>query len=124
MSEATLRPERKSIPQTRRAAVRYRCDQLPSRRIFVLESYQTVRGHILDLSEGGVGLLLPRPIPQGTLLFIDLMGMDIATEHLARVAHATPREDGQWLVGCQFEHPLDAGELSLILNASNSGVSR
>lgn len=124
MSDATLRAERKPLPHTRRASVRYRCDQHTSRRIFVLESYQTVRGHILDLSQGGVGLLLPRPIASGTLLFVDLMGMEISNEHLARVVHSTPRDDGKWLVGCQFEHPLEEAELKVVLNASNSGVGR
>lgn len=115
MVELTLPAPISSSQLTRRASIRYRCDRVPTRRVFLLDGYQSLFAEVCDLSLGGVKLALPRPLPDGTLLFIDLMGMEVPVEFLARVVHASERDGGGWLVGCQFERVLSQDELLLIL---------
>ncbi|MFO0966420.1 MAG: PilZ domain-containing protein [Gemmataceae bacterium] len=100
---------------SRRAHVRYRCDRQPSRRVFLVESYRTFFAEVHDLSTSGVGLLQDRPLTLGALLFVDLLGLDVPVEHLARVVHATPGENGRYLIGCEFDHPLAQEELTTVL---------
>jgi PilZ domain len=103
-------------PKTRRRAfVRYRCERPPARRVFFVESYQKATVEIHDLSCGGIGLIFSASLAPGTLLFIDLMGMEVPVEFLAHVVHATARSDGQWTIGCRFDRPLSSDELGLAL---------
>jgi hypothetical protein len=101
---------------SRRASVRFRCDRTPTRRVFLVESYRTLAAEVYDLSLGGVGLVCERALDLGTLLFIDLLGMEVAPEYLARVVHSTPRDGNQYLIGCEFERALTQEELDAILN--------
>lgn len=116
MTKTSL-PRQESNTRTRRAAVRYRCEHATGRRVFVLESYRTFAAEVHDLSVGGVGLILAKPLPTGTLVFIDLFGFDVPLEFLARVAHANPHDDGRFLVGFQFDRPLNHEELTMVLAA-------
>jgi hypothetical protein len=59
---------------------------------------------IRDVSTTGIGLLSARAYEQGTALFIQVQedGPDWSTMLVAKVVHATPAEDGSWLVGCKL----------------------
>ena len=72
---------------------------------------------VYDLSRAGVGLLLGQPVEPGTELDIELLTQQ-AIVHVAvraRVAHTTRREDGRWLVGCEFLTRLTGEELAALL---------
>src|SRR5437763_16523737 len=51
-----------------------------------------------DVSRTGVGLLLCFPFRAGTYLAVDLKGQTVLT----RVVQVRDRDDGTWLVGCEF----------------------
>ena len=73
---------------------------------------------VRDLSTKGVGLILPRAFAPGTLLMVMLRSsIDQASFHTlsAMVIHATPQEDGQWLIGCEFIGQLPQAALSELL---------
>ena len=69
-----------------------------------------------DLTLAGAGLLAGEPVEPGTEVDIELLTQAIARVAVrARVAHATRRTDGNWLVGCAFLQPLSSEELETLL---------
>jgi hypothetical protein len=71
---------------------------------------------VVDVSAGGLGLLLGEPQWPGELLVLEFPWALSAAGHLvrARVAHCTQRADGSWLVGCCFNYPLGADDLQAL----------
>jgi hypothetical protein len=75
------------------------------------------RAWVLDLSLGGVGLLLQRPLEAGSSLLLHLHSdsRQLTFQLRARVAHASRQHDGDWVVGCEFEEPLTDDALDALL---------
>jgi hypothetical protein len=72
---------------------------------------------VMDVSAGGLGLLLPCEFGVGTLLRLLL---PIAAGHpgeplLLRVARAVTRPQGDWFLGCEFADHLSDDELAVLL---------
>jgi hypothetical protein len=71
-----------------------------------------------DISAGGVGLLVKRPIPPGTELFVEVVS---ARPHgrlrplTARAVHATKQPNGEWLIGCAFSGQIEDVHLQELL---------
>ena len=59
---------------------------------------------IRDVSTTEIGFLSARPYERGTALFISVQedGPNRSPILVAKVVHATPAEDGSWLVGCKL----------------------
>lgn len=74
-------------------------------------------GHLLDISLGGVGLLLPRSFEAGCLLTLELSdpAQGKPRSFAVRVVHASPDETRGWLVGCEFLYPLHEAELQALI---------
>jgi hypothetical protein len=71
---------------------------------------------IVDVSAGGVGLLLPCEFGPGTLLRLLLPATAGQTEPLLlRVARAAARPRRDWFLGCEFAERLDERELAALL---------
>ena len=73
---------------------------------------------ILDISRGGVRVILPRRFEPGATLAIQLSadGGRQSQMALARVIHVLPRHvDGSWILGCEFHHPLTTEELEALV---------
>lgn len=77
-------------------------------------------GRVLDASPAGLGLLLPAPLERDTLLLVRLRcpGLRRAYSALARVAHATARPDGTYIVGCALLYPLPVEVFQLLTAGS------
>jgi hypothetical protein len=74
-----------------------------------------------DVSFGGVGLRLDRPLPCGALLHVQLPGAGPSRPPLlACVAHAHPAAEGAWAVGCSFIRDLSDQELRSFLESGSS----
>jgi hypothetical protein len=86
--------------------VRVQCQPAAARS----DKDQTWQGTIRDMSQGGLGLLLPRRFEPGTVLFVELPGSE-RRPLLVRVAHAVRLPRGTWLLGCAFSSKLSEGEL-------------
>lgn len=69
-----------------------------------------------DISTSGIGLLLGRRFEPGALLSIEVMDRSEGQMRLllARVAHATARPGGGWLVGCALVNPLTDEEVAAL----------
>jgi hypothetical protein len=61
---------------------------------------------IVDISQGGVGLLVDQPLHVGNLLRIKLSRVVEGW-----VVHATPTQDGKWVVGCVLAWELSESEV-------------
>ena len=73
---------------------------------------------VRDVSRSGVGLVLAEQLPAGTVLAVRPEGPArpgrVAT---LRVRHATPLDDGRWLVGCAHVTALPPAELIALREA-------
>ncbi|HLW64515.1 MAG TPA: PilZ domain-containing protein [Gemmataceae bacterium] len=81
------------------------------------EAGQEHPAKILDISAGGVGLLLERRIELGVYLSVALPTRDESGSRrfTLRVRKCEQEADGKWRVGCAFAHPLHDDELLLLM---------
>jgi hypothetical protein len=98
----------------RRAAARRRYLEGPLLCFLVLGSAHHRSATLRDVSISGVGLLVGSPLEPGTALFLQVPGEEEESIRFlrARVVRAARREDGSWLVGCQFASTLSREELA------------
>jgi hypothetical protein len=91
------REERRSSPRTR-------CDPPPLIQLIVRPNFTSLRALVHDASDRGLGLLLHRPLPPGSVLALRLRqgAHGVSCILSARVVHATPHPQGGWLIGCRF----------------------
>lgn len=89
------------------SADRRRASRLPCRLSAVCwEEGQTgstvLRARVQDASAGGVGLLVRRNIPAGTLLCVELRTPtgEVFGSMKCEVANCRPGDDGVWHLGC------------------------
>ena len=100
-----------------RATVRYQCPPATPGRIILVADQEFQRAWVQDLSQGGVGLHMARPLPLGTFIIVQIKS--VLTKKLfelpARVAHSTHLANGEWLVGCELTARLSHDDLDALL---------
>jgi hypothetical protein len=104
----------------RRAWVRYASDSEVACRSAGALKDAGWPGKVLDISLGGIGLLLRHRFPPGAPLIVELKS---SSNHFQRVIsvqvmHSRPviaQGDHCWLVGCAFSQPLTEVELQEFL---------
>jgi hypothetical protein len=101
----------------RRARVRHECDRDGSCLPVQAEANLSWSARVLNISQGGVALLLRRRFEKGTLLTVELQRSDQhpSDPFMARVVHVTPQPDGGWLIGCAFTSNISAEDLQALL---------
>jgi hypothetical protein len=102
-------------PANQRASVRYQCGLATPGRVLLGDGEEWQRAWVLDLSLGGVGLLLSQPLDQGSEVMIVLKSATQTFELPARVCHSSRQQDGDWLIGCQFVSKLTLDLLDELL---------
>jgi hypothetical protein len=87
------------------------------RRIHRVDNLQPLEAWILDLSCGGLALLVPSPLPTDTLLFVELESLPEASpvKVWANVVRCEPDPGGEWVVGCELVNPLSEKQLESLL---------
>jgi hypothetical protein len=72
---------------------------------------------VLNLSLGGVGLLVDTPFHAGELLQVEFSRTDpdFSCTLVVSVVHCTEQPDGRYLVGGRFVDQLEPGELRLLI---------
>ncbi len=83
---------------------------------FVLRASTRIdRAFLHELTADHAVLVLPRPLEQGTALFLGLHSLDprLSRTPLATVGPSVLQAPGRWLVRCRFALPLNAGELGV-----------
>jgi hypothetical protein len=82
-------------------------------------------GQVRDVSPVGIGLSMSRRFEPGAELIIELSTKNDETLKLpVWVAHATPDEQGHWIIGCEFIFPLSQEELQRFLAEDSENVMR
>src|SRR5262245_390620 len=109
-----LRP--RSLGQ-RRASPRYRCPPATLCLLTFPDTGKSLQGWVHNLSAGGIGLSLLRPLAPGTPLTIRLRTTtsERPVQLAAEVVHATPQLDGLWRVGCKLAERLGPEALEALL---------
>ena len=80
---------------------------------------------IQNISQGGVGLLLPRRFEKGTSLAIELPG-DMERDSaivFVKVVHLRRSNNGGWILGCKFISELSEDEIERLLTARHHILS-
>jgi hypothetical protein len=96
--------------------VRFRCERPKVGRVFIANAYRTMSAQVLDISESGMGLVLPEAMPVGTRLTVELDGHGAAPFDLeAEVVNVAPLPDGGWRCGCNLMWKITEDELRLLL---------
>jgi hypothetical protein len=109
-----------SVLQNRRAYVRHPCDLDTACHPIAFQREMQWSGRVLNVSLGGVGLVINRRFEVGTLLAVELQCGSQAPSLtlLARVVHTKPGGAGSWVAGCSFLNPLSEDEVQAILAAA------
>jgi hypothetical protein len=101
----------------RRALARADSTRPFPRRCYLVATLEPIDAWIVNLSQGGVALLLTRPLPVGALLFLELESApDRAPLKVwADVVRCSEGDQDNWQVGCMFVNPLSADDLESTL---------
>jgi hypothetical protein len=102
-----------AVARERRASVRYPCDLETACQPVAERSGDAWPARALDLSAGGVALLLSRRFERGTMLTVRLESPDgeISRTLFVRVVHAEQLPDSSWRLGCALAGELGQEEL-------------
>lgn len=100
-------------PTERRVSVRYQAQLKGSCQTLSAQRGTAWQATIRDISQDGIGLLLARRFEPGSTLSIELTDAAGEQAHLllGRVAHATARPEGGWVIGCALLNPLSEEEI-------------
>lgn len=102
---------------TRRKEARYQCAPATAGRLSIYKDNKPQHAWILNLSASGIGLLLDSAVEPGTYLVVHLTSTSTGAQFdlLTRVAHCTPQNAGEWLVGCELAEKLGQADLDALL---------
>lgn len=103
--------------RNQRATVRYRCAPATAGKVYTSDDVEFQRAWVLNLSLGGVGLHVSKPLHPGLFITIQLKNAHGTRTYQmsGHVAHATQEAGGDWIIGCEFLNPLSREELDDIL---------
>jgi hypothetical protein len=100
-----------------RATVRYQCPPATSGKVALRKDQEFQQAWVLDLSTGGIGLELGRPIPIGTHVVVQLKSSTTRKKYElhAQVARCKPKPTGEFIVGCELLTALSEEDLDALL---------
>lgn len=77
---------------------------------------------ILDISGGGIRLLVERRFEIGTILNIEIQAetADAPSSLMVRVMHLSAESAGRWSLGCRFGRELSDKEIQALLKVQQS----
>lgn len=102
---------------TRRKETRYQCGPATFSTLSIYRDDEPQHAWIENLSASGIGLLLDVAIEPETFLVIHLgsEGNGAVFDLVARVTHCTPRNNGEWLIGCELADKLSQEDMDALL---------
>jgi PilZ domain len=102
-----------TLADERRAAVRYLCNVETTCQPMAETAAKSWPARAVNISPGGISLVLDRRFEQGDILSIRLASPDGETARnlLLRVVYAKAQDDGSWRLGCAFASELGQEEL-------------
>ncbi len=116
-TETPVKKTRISSRINRRLAVRFPCPAATVDSVSAVATLLFRRVRVHDVSQGGIALVLPRPLAPGVQLSIQvtnhILGFSYDLE--VEVRHVTAIGQHQWLVGFAFPRKLSHAELASLL---------
>lgn len=111
--QAAFDVPRSAIAEERRAGPRYSCMIETTCRQITRGGSTSWPARTVDVSAGGIGLVLARRFEPGAVLCVRLQSTDgeVARDLLLRVVHVLPDVGGTWRLGCRLAGELDEDEL-------------
>jgi hypothetical protein len=105
------------LSANRRENARYNTAQQAAECPVRSEDGQNHQAQVLDVSAGGVGLLMDRRFEPGSFLSVVLPTKDEEGSHrfTVRVQKCEQDTTGKWRIGCAFAHPLTDGDVLLLM---------
>jgi hypothetical protein len=108
-----LRP---TAPDDRRNWTRFACNITATCRSVAQGQATAWTARVINISANGMGLLIDRDVPTGTLVSADLHGQQWTSfTILACVVHATVQPDGRHVLGCSFIRELTETDLKALV---------
>jgi hypothetical protein len=103
---------------SRRIRARYASTRPLPRSLRTADSQETLGAWILDLSIGGIGLVVETPLALGTVLFVELETCPQAAPLVlwADVVHCQAIGENEYRLGCEFVVPLSEDDLHVLLS--------
>lgn len=97
----------------RRAWVRFPCNVATQCRVVTPPRPGSWPGRILEVSPGGLNVLVPLEVQPGTILNIQLPESGTATSHyaLVRVLRVQPFSSERWFLACEFADQIATEDL-------------
>ena len=114
MSRLPMEEAQRLARANHRATVRYRCAPATSGKVFLADDQEFRRAWVINISKTGVGLVLPRPLPVGAFLTLQMRSGQGTFEMSANVVRVA-RQKEEWFVGCELINPLNDDELDGLL---------
>ena len=100
----------------KRDATRYKCNLATLGHLTLGDGTTKKTVWAANLSETGIGFFADQPLDPGSLVVISLARREQCSLTLrTKVVHATKRDTGEWLVGCEFLQRLDPETLDDLL---------
>lgn len=94
--------------RNRRVTIRYRCAPATAGRVCLAEDQEFQRAWVENLSRGGAGLYLSKPLSDGIALVLQMRQGSAGpiSEITGRVIYSTLKEPYGWYLGIAFESQL------------------
>lgn len=109
-------PEQPASNVERRAWVRLPCDINSHCRPSIGSDEEHWSARILDISQGGIRLLLDRRFEPKTILNIQIeVQGEEAVAFIAQVVHIDAESADRWSLGCRFPKPISEKEVEAVL---------
>jgi len=124
MSDAEMRhlggENKLSSADDQRAWVRYPSQGTVEYRLLPAEEGDSRTADLVDLSPGGLGLIVTEPLEPGDAITVNLKRQNNQPDRsmLACVVYMAERPDGKRAVGCNFLHELSERELRELVGGS------
>ena len=97
----------------RREWVRFSCDVDFSCQPLAVNNESRWLGKVLNISQGGMCLVVNRRFERGTILAVEMYNNvgAVTGTMLARVVHCAPQSHSDWMIGCSFVRALPVEDL-------------
>lgn len=109
--------KRLDAPRDRRASVRFHCDLMASEYYDGGAEQVVCTGRVLNLSDGGLHLVLPRRAEPGSDIHLRILpeATEVVMKFTVEVLSVFPLPDSQWAMACRFREPLSNDEMKALL---------
>lgn len=110
-------PPAAAPPSDRRSSARFRCDLMAEACAAGGVGHVVCAGRVMNLSEGGLHLILPRGAEEGSVIHLRIQpeGSSVVVQLPVQVISVFLTPEGQWALACRFLEPMSKETLKALL---------